>query len=162
MTPETQRAEAAASTSSLRPGALATRLGPHRLRLAAEFIRFGMVGTVGFLVDSGVLMAAIALGLGPWLGRLLSFLAAATTTYALNRLWTFRHRAGEGGTGQWARFVAVNLGGFAANYGTYAAVITLVETAAAWPVLGVAAGSIAGLGVNFTLSRRFVFNAPTS
>ena len=141
------------------PAPVARRIGPRGLGLLGEVLRFGGVGIVGFLVDAGVLLAAIALGLGPWLGRLVSYLAAATTTYALNRAWTFRHRAGAGGAGQWARFLVVNLGGFAANYGAYAALLVLSETARSWPVLGVAAGSVAGLAVNFTLSRRFVFNA---
>jgi putative flippase GtrA len=141
------------------PAAIADRLGPGRLRMALEFFRFGVVGTLGFLADAGVLLAAVAPGLGPWLGRLLSYLVAATTTYALNRAWTFRHRAGKPGAGQWALFLLVNLGGFAANYGTYAVLLVLSGTVAAWPVLGVAAGSIAGLAVNFALSRRFVFNA---
>jgi putative flippase GtrA len=141
------------------PPALAGWLGPARRRLLGEFLRFGAVGTLGFVVDAGVLTGAIALGLGPWIGRLLSFLAAASTTYALNRAWTFRHRAGEAGAGQWARFLLVNLVGFAANFGTYAVLLVSSGLVAAWPVLGVAAGAVAGLAANFALSRRLVFNA---
>jgi putative flippase GtrA len=125
-----------------------------------ELLRFGVVGTFGFLVDAGVLTAAIALGAGPWFGRVLSYLAAASATYALNRAWTFRHRAGRGGARQWSLFLLLNLGGFAANYGTYAAMVAGSDLVARHPVLGVAAGSIAGFGVNFALSRRFVFAAP--
>ncbi|MBX9698947.1 MAG: GtrA family protein [Acetobacteraceae bacterium] len=141
------------------PAALAARIGPARLRIANEFLRFGVVGTAGFLVDAGVLTAAIWLGLGPWWGRVASYIAGASTTYALNRAWTFRDRAGAARAGQWAMFMLLNLGGFTVNYGTYAVLLLASETVRAWPVLGVAAGSIAGLAVNFTLSRRFVFNA---
>ena len=100
---------------------------------------------------------AIALGLGPWLGRVLSYLAAATTTFALNRAWTFRARQARPPVRQWALFLVVYLVGFAFNYGTYAVLIALVPLVAANPVLGVAAGSLAGLVGNFVLSRRFVF-----
>ncbi len=139
-------------------GALLTRLlGPARATVAQEFLRFGVVGTIGFLVDSGVLYGAIALGAGLYLGRAISYLAAATATWALNRAWTFRGR----GTGpvhrQWALFVAVNLLGFALNYGTYAAMVATLPVVAANPILGVAAGSIAGMFTNFVLSRRLVF-----
>jgi putative flippase GtrA len=48
------------------------------------------------------------------------------------------------------------------NYATYAILVTWVPMAAAHPVLGVAAGSIAGLTVNFLLSRRVVFKSTTS
>ncbi|MDO9708245.1 GtrA family protein [Paracraurococcus lichenis] len=136
---------------------LTQRLGPARVALLLQFFRFGMVGTIGFLVDAALLLAALALGLGPWLGRVLSYLIAATTTYMLNRAWTFRGTKSDQPVRQWALFLLVNLVGFACNYGTYAALITLVPFVAANPVLGVAAGSVAGLAGNFVLSRRFVF-----
>lgn len=135
----------------------AARLGPDRIRVAVELLRFGVVGVVGFVVDAAVLTAAIALGLGPWFGRVLSYLVAASTTFALNRAWTFRHVAAGRPVRQWALFLVVNLVGFAFNYGTYAALIALVPVVAANPVLGVAAGSLAGMAGNFVLSRRFVF-----
>jgi putative flippase GtrA len=58
---------------------------------------------------------------------------------------------------QWALFVAINLVGFAFNYGTYAALVAGVAFVAQYPVIGVAAGSLAGMLGNFLLSRRFVF-----
>ena len=58
---------------------------------------------------------------------------------------------------QWLLFVVVNLGGFVLNYGTYALLVTFVPTVAAHPVLGVAAGAIAGMFANFALSRQIVF-----
>lgn len=135
----------------------AVRLGLARVRMAAELLRFGVVGVVGFVVDAAVLTAGIALGLGPWVGRVLSYLAAATTTFALNRAWTFRDAASGPPVQQWALFLVVNLVGFAFNYGAYAALVTFVPLVAATPVLGVAAGSLAGMVGNFVLSRRFVF-----
>ena len=147
------------TTLPLRP-ALEARPGPRPSPIAGEFLRFGVVGCLGFLVDALVLLAGLALGLGPWLGRLVSYVAAASTTYALNHAWTFRGRAGgRPEARQWALFLLVNLSGFAVNFGTYAAAITLIPLASAQPVLAVAAGSIAGLAVNFTLSRQIVFAA---
>jgi putative flippase GtrA len=137
--------------------ALARLLGPERAALAQDFLRFGVVGGIGFVVDTAVLYGALALGAGLYLGRAISYLTAATTTWALNRIWTFRGR-GSGPAGQqWALFVVVNLGGFVLNYGTYAALVTYVPLVAAHPVLGVAAGSIACMFSNFFLSRRLVF-----
>jgi len=139
---------------------LLERLGPHRLRLAAEFLRFGVVGTIGFLADTAVLYGAMALGAGPYSGRVLSYIAAASVTWALNRAWTFRHRAGGAPAHrQWALFLAVNLVGFACNYGTYAALLATLPVVAAHPVIGVAAGALAGMIGNFVLSRRVVFTA---
>jgi putative flippase GtrA len=118
-----------------------------------------VVGTIGFVVDTTVLYAGLALGLGLYGGRAVSYLVAATTTWALNRLWTFRGRGDGPVHQQWALFLLVNLIGFAMNYGTYAALIEFVPMVAAHPVLGVAAGAIAGMFGNFVLSRQLVFRA---
>ncbi len=135
-------------------------LSPAQLRLLQEMLRFGVVGGAGFVVDAGVLLAMLALGMGPYGGRVVSYLAAASATYALNRAWTFADRPkSQNPLRQWALFVLLNLLGFACNYGTYAALLTWVPLVAAWPVLGVAAGALAGMTGNFLLSRRFVFGA---
>lgn len=134
-------------------------IGPARYAVLLEFLRFGVVGTIGFVVDTAVLYAGLALGLGLYWGRALSYLVAATTTWALNRQWTF-HGRGDGPVHQqWALFLLVNLLGFAMNYGTYAALIAFVPMVAEHPVLGVAAGAIAGMFGNFVLSRQLVFRA---
>ena len=136
---------------------LAGWIGRERSRTLLQFLRFGVVGTVGFLVDTAVLYAGLALGLGLYSGRALSYLAAASATFALNRAWTFRGQ-GEGRVArQWALFVVLNLVGFAFNYGTYAALVGTVALVAQHPVIGVAAGSLAGMMGNFLLSRRYVF-----
>jgi putative flippase GtrA len=123
-----------------------------------QFLRFGVVGTAGFLVDAAVLTVMLWIGLGPYLGRIVSYLGAASTTFTLNRAWTFRHAPREGSlAAQWGRFVLLNLGGFVANYGTYAVLVATTTPVAAHPVIGVAAGSFVGMFINFGLSRRFVF-----
>jgi len=132
-------------------------LGPERAALAQQFLRFGVVGTIGFVVDTGVLYGMLGLGAGLYLGRAISYVAAATATWALNRAWTFRGRGSGPVHRQWALFVVVNLVGFALNYGTYAVLVATVPVVAAHPILGVAAGSIAGMFTNFALSRRLVF-----
>ena len=134
-------------------------IGAARFGVLMEFLRFGVVGTIGFVVDTAVLYAGLALGLGLYGGRAVSYLVAATTNWALNRLWTFRGRGEGSAHRQWALFLVVNLIGFAMNYGTYAALIALVPMVAAHPVIGVAAGAIAGMFGNFVLSRRLVFRA---
>lgn len=135
-----------------------TLLTETRLRLLGELFRFGSVGVVGFLVDAGVLTAAMLLGAGPWLGRVFSYVVAASTTFGLNRAWTFRAAdRSRPITRDWSVFLLVNLVGFACNYGTYAAMVTGLPAVREFPVLGVAAGSLAGMAGNFLLSRRYVF-----
>jgi putative flippase GtrA len=123
-----------------------------------QFARFAMVGVVGFLVDSTVLYLCLhGTGLGLYGGRLVSYLAAASATWYLNRRITFGDRSPPGR--QWARFIATNGVGALVNYGSYSAIVTLLPAGTFVPLLGVAVGAIAGLGFNFTASRRFVFRA---
>jgi len=122
--------------------------------------RFGVVGTVGFLADALVLTVGLYAGTGPWLGRALSYVVAVTVTFGLNRAWTFRTADRSRPVAQdWGLFALVNLVGFACNYGTYAALIAGVPLVRQFPVLGVAAGSLAGMAGNFLLSRRYVFRS---
>ncbi|MDM0091504.1 MULTISPECIES: GtrA family protein [unclassified Variovorax] len=128
--------------------------------LASRFLRFGVVGVAGLLVDLAVLHL-----LAPWLGwygaRVVSFLAAATSTWWLNRSFTFRNgsapRTGLALGREYLAYLSSMLGGAAINYAVYALTLHWVQGAVA-PSLGVALGSCAGLVVNFAAARKFVFN----
>ena len=138
---------------------ISTEREPHRA-LARQFVSFAIVGAGGFFVDVGILLLCLEAGLGYYLGRLVSFLAAATLTWYGNRIFTFRHAArDQPGGRQWMRFVAAMSTGGAVNYSVYSALIAGAELFREIPALAVAAGSIAGLVVNFSASRRLVFNA---
>lgn len=124
-----------------------------------QFLRFAIVGAAGFLVDAGALYLAVhPLRAGLYSGRVLSYLAAATFTWALNRRYTFHSQRNHNLAREWLRFLAANAAGGLLNYTVYAVLINAFQFVAKWPVIGVAAGSMAGLIANFILSRRLVFN----
>lgn len=127
-------------------------------RLAVQFGKFGVVGTIGFVVDAALLNALVfGAGLEFFAARIPSFLAAATTTFALNRAFTFRGAKVEPLHAQWAKFLAANAVGGAVNYGVSVGLEAAFLVVEAHPILAVAAGSIAGLFFNFTASKRLVF-----
>ena len=143
---------------------LATQLPPPARRLATpariatlvQFLMFGTVGIIGFLADTATVYA-LRYRLGLYGAGAVAYGVAASVTWLLNRLWTFRGE-GSGPAGrQWAGFLLVNLGGFVLNRGAYAALVAFVPLCAAEPVLAVAAGAIAGMFLNFSLSRAIVF-----
>jgi len=125
--------------------------------MSMKFGKFALVGTVGFIVDASVLTLVTALGIGPFLGRLISFAVAVTVTWYLNRVFTFADTDPRWLT-QWGKFVSVNAIGGLINYGVYAVLVAFVPIVAEHLVLGVAAGSIAGLAWNFISSSKAVFN----
>lgn len=127
-----------------------------RVMTLAQFIKFGTVGTAGFVVDTAIVYALRG-SIGLYGAGLVSYLVAATFTWAMNRTWTFRGLGSGPAHHQWAQFLAVNLLGFTLNRGTYAILVTFVPLCADQPVFATAAGAIAGMFVNFGLSRALVF-----
>jgi len=124
-----------------------------------SFLLFGVAGGLAFLVDAGVLHLLVpVLGADPYLARLASFLCAVTATWVFNRSITFSGSARALPLWQeWGRYLVSQLGGFSVNYLVYAALVATVDCVRQWPVIGVAAGSLAGLVVNYLLARRYVF-----
>jgi putative flippase GtrA len=128
-----------------------------------QFLRFAVVGAAGFAVDSAALYIAMQwLHSGHYLGRLISYLIAATFTWAMNRRFTFAGQVTRRRLSQWLKFLAVNSTGGAANYAVYALLVGTSMLVTEWPVIGVAAGSVAGLAINFILSRKLVFEQRSS
>lgn len=146
--------------NALEPVAQHTKIAPSATSTQVQFLRFAMVGAAGFGVDAGTLYAAMHYaGANHYVGRLISYLAAASFTWALNRRYTFHANRSSGKLLEWIRFLISNSAGGLLNYGTYAVLVASVSTVFAHPVLGVAAGSFAGLLANFALSRQFVFTS---
>ncbi|MEE4303905.1 MAG: GtrA family protein [Wenzhouxiangella sp.] len=124
----------------------------------SPFIRFAIVGTAGFVVDAAVLYALIeGFHTGPLAARVPSFLCAATFTWALNRRWTFASRRTRRQLRQWGAYTLAMVCGALVNYGSYALVVMILPAARLTPLAALAAGSLAGLLVNYTLASRVVF-----
>ncbi len=129
----------------------------HKIGDFKELLQFGMVGTIGFLVDSGALLLLMSFGLNPYWGRLGSFFMAVNSTWVLNRNFTFKAKKTTTLGTEWVKYLMANSLGAILNYGVYALLLSKVEFVAQWPVIGVAAGSIVGLMANYINSRVFVF-----
>ena len=123
-------------------------------------MRFAIVGAAGFIVDAGTLHLAVHnINAGFYTGRVISYLAAATFTWMLNRRYTFAGQQDHNRIREYLKFLGANAAGGLLNYSIYALLIHASQTVRQWPTIGVAAGSIGGLIVNFLLSRRLVFNS---
>lgn len=125
--------------------------------IESRFLRFCLVGTLGFVVDSGMLVGLDAnTAIGPIAGRIVSFLVAATVTWHFNRRFTFRHNVGPDARG-WARYVVVTALGALINLGAYGAWLAIAGRSPLQLVIGVAFGSVLALGFNYTVSRLYLF-----
>lgn len=128
------------------------------LSLQNQFVKFLMVGTVGFIVDTSVLYLGIyLLGMDYFSGRLLSYLVAATVTWYLHRHFTFQVSDTAKRLREWFHFLLANAIGGVINFGLYSAVILYGTEHYLTPLIGIFFGSIAGLAFNFIASKTFVF-----
>ena len=60
-----------------------------RAGLSTQLARFVLTGALAALVDFGLLVAGMSLGLDHTPAKAISFVAGTTTAYLINRRWTF-------------------------------------------------------------------------
>ena len=124
----------------------------------SSFMRFGLVGTVGFLVDGGVLQALVTLaGWGPIEARAVSFPIAVCATWLLNRNITFRASRDRSVYRSLARYVGVSLAGASVNFIVYTSLVFASNAMAASPIMPLAIASIVALIFNYLGSKHFAF-----
>jgi putative flippase GtrA len=135
------------------------RLDARWRRLARELARFGVVGAVNAVLDFG-LANLLYLGLGwPSLGaKSTSVVVAATSSYFMNRHWTFRHRARTGLYREYSLFFLLNGVGLLISDACIVVVEHgLARTGAVWFNVAQLAGLLLGMVFRFTTYKRFVF-----
>jgi putative flippase GtrA len=127
--------------------------------LVRELMKFGVVGSVAFLVDLGLFNLLLQLTDKPLTSKTLSTVVATTVAYAGNRTWTFRLRSRSGLRREYVLFFLLNGVGL---------LIALTCLAVSHYLLGFTsaladniAANVVGLGLGTTFRfwsyRRFVF-----
>jgi putative flippase GtrA len=123
---------------------------------AVDFFRFGIVGAAGFVVNTAAVYAVRGL-IGVYAAGVIAWALAATTTWWLNRSWTFAGRGAGAMHHQWLRFLSVSLVGFILYYTAFSLLVSHFRICAAQPVIAILGGVLVGMVSNFTLSRQLVF-----
>jgi putative flippase GtrA len=123
-----------------------------------QFLRFGLVGLSGFVVDTATVYALRG-ATGLYIAGIVAYVLAASSNWALNRRWTFAGSVPAPAMRQWLKYMFANSVGFVVNRGLYAFCIWQLPIAAKQPVIALAAGTAAGMIINFLLSLK-VFTLP--
>jgi putative flippase GtrA len=124
---------------------------------------FALVGVIGFLVEALILTVLTAVaGWSPWRARIPSFLIAVLVTWLLNRTFTFPGHGLQRRSVEGLLYLATVALGSAINLGVYGLVLHFVPAVREFPVVALAAGSLAGLAFNFNSARLLVFARPRS
>jgi Predicted membrane protein len=126
-----------------------------------RFASYTTVGAVGFIVDAGILSALVHVWEWPhYTARALSFAAAVTVTWALNRRWVFART--HDATREYGAYFGVQAVGAFINLGTYALVILAYPPLARLPVLPFTVGAALGFAFNYYWTVRWVYAAGPS
>lgn len=136
--------------------------------LVAELGKFGVVGAVAYLVDTGV-FALLLLVVESLLAKTVATMVAATVAFVGNRFWTWRHRARSGLPREYVLYFTLNGIGLAISLGFLG--ITHYGLGALWhafrtPLADVISANVVGLAAatifRFWSYRRFVFREPVT
>jgi putative flippase GtrA len=127
---------------------------PPTLSLKTQVLRFIITGGFAAIVDFGLYVAGLAIGLNVNVAKSLSFVAGTITAYLINRRWTFQAPPSK------ARFVSVMLLyalTYAAQVGiNYIFYMQFAEHAWRVPVAFVIAQGTATV-INFVVQRSVIF-----
>lgn len=122
--------------------------------------RFLVVGAVGFCTDGGLLSWLMGQGWTIVQARSLSFLAAVSITWWLNRVWTFRAVQPAAPRREYVLYFLTQVAGALINLLVFFVLVHAFETLRHLPLIPLAAGAAVAIVFNFSVSRLVVYKYP--
>lgn len=125
-------------------------------KLSTKFIKFCIVGTIGFLTEALIIHLVKVIYPDFLLYvRFISFPAALAVTWLLNRIFVFE--SGNSKIKEVSKYALVQTFGAILNILVYTLLLLLSDFFVEYPVLALAAGSAVALFSNYFLSKHWVF-----
>jgi putative flippase GtrA len=130
--------------------------------LVHELAKFGIVGAINTVLDFGLAnLLVFGLHWDPLVGKAASVAVAATSSYFMNRHWTFRHRARTGLRREYTLFFLLNgVGLLIAEACIWIVHNGMGKSGPIWFNLAQVAGLALGMVFRFTTYKRWVFVHP--
>jgi putative flippase GtrA len=122
---------------------------------SAMFLRFLVVGGLGFVIDAGLTYILIQLGIAPWLARLPAIVCAATFTWLANRYFTYQMKTSRS-AGEAIRYASV---ASAMAFINYVIFLMLIQIGLE-PVVSIILATALQTLISFYAYRRFAFKLP--
>lgn len=123
--------------------------------IGTSFLRFCLVGAIGFVVDAAVLLTLIHwFGVHPVLSRVFSFGIAVAVTFGLNSAWTFGSLRLQHLPSAFASYVGVQSVGAVCNLAVYTLAFWLLQLP---PLSCLGIASAVALIINYMGAKRLVF-----
>lgn len=129
--------------------------------LVHELAKFGIVGAINTIVHFGLLnLMVLWLGLRPLVANGIAIAVAATSSYFMNREWTFRHRARSGVGREYSLFFVLNGVGWVISQACVAFTTYVLDMHGPLALnAAVVAGVVLGTFFRFLTYKRWVFLA---
>ena len=124
---------------------------------ASLFLRFGVVGAGGFLVDAAVLQLGLLIGLAPPAARAISVIVAVHATFLANDRLVFRGYRARPLPARWLGYLAANGFGAACNYTLFLSLSGSGLPLVSHPMAALAVASALGWAVNYAGSRMLAY-----
>ncbi|WP_412541702.1 GtrA family protein [Longispora sp. K20-0274] len=145
--------------TSSRPRNFVLRLYDRFAGLVRELGKFGVVGGITYLVDSGTYLTLLALGWNTYVAKVVAVAIAATLAFVGNRFWTWRDRPKSGLHREYLLYFLFNAIGLGIALGCLW--LSHSGLGSVWPTVfqSTTADFIAGNGFGLVLGTLFRFYA---
>lgn len=129
--------------------------------LRRDLVRFGIVGTLGFVIDLGILAALVhGAKWSPFAARAVAIVIAILCTWWLHRHWTFPAGRLRPPLPQSLLYGTVQLASVSVNYGIFSALVLTGGLWRTYPVLAATVGSLCAMAITYLLSKWIAFAEP--
>lgn len=127
----------------------------------SKFVRFGVVGASGFVVDIGIYtLLSSVIGIPHLVARGCSYWCSASWNWIWNRTFTFSDAEKTRKFPQWGKYLGMCLISFVPNWGTYYLLTTYIPFFMEYHQLALVAGVGAGMLFNFSMASLVIFGRP--
>lgn len=124
-----------------------------------QFIKFGFVGGIGFLVDALILLILVhKLNMDINISRVFSFLFAVLVTWLLNRKITFSLNSKYRKRKEYIYYMSIQTIGALLNYTIFISLVYSYKVFQEYLILPLAIASIIVMFFNFFMIRNKIYN----
>ncbi len=127
----------------------------YRRKIIDEFFKFGIVGTLGAIINLGVLYALTEFaGLYYILSAVFAFIIAVTSNFFLNKIWTFKEKVKHKTAKKYVQFFSVALFALGVNL---AILYSLTEFIGLWYMFSELIAKVMVFLINFAGNKLWTF-----
>lgn len=123
----------------------------------SPFLRFMVVGSIGFCIDGGVLTILQYQGWNVFFARGVSFILAVTTTWLLHLAWTFGKNVLSKPIRKYSTYLAIQISGATLNICIFSFLILLFPFLGEAPLIPLALASLVALIFNYSATSYYLF-----